>query len=188
MVVCDEMAFMQKKMYTEVIIPLLGMKKTKLLGISTPSPDEYNFFSRMLTLQYPGTDDYVFGNLVIDLACDACKRRNRAVDCRHMRGLIPHWKGTRKFDLAAQLYGDMSDDHLRESMGILTTSQDKLFDRKWIKSLERRPLWERKTRDCKPTHLFLSVDPNAGGSSHMAIVTIAWIHGIYMVSISVFLV
>jgi len=88
MVVCDEMAFMQDKMFHEVIIPLLGMENAKLLGISTPSPDEYNFFTHMLTLKYPGTDRHVFGNLVIDLACDDCKRRNRAVDCRHLQGFF----------------------------------------------------------------------------------------------------
>jgi len=66
-------------------------------------------------------------------------------------------------------------------MGILTTSEDKIFDRKWIEKLDKRPLWERTTRDCKPTHIFMSVDPNAGGTSQMAIVSIAWVKRTYMV-------
>ena len=186
-IVCDEMAFMHRRMFDEVVIPLLGMKRTKLLGISTPSPDEFNFFSRMLTLKYPGTEDYVFGNLIIDLACDDCKRRGRAVDCKHMAGLIPHWKGERKFNLAAQLYGDMNSDvHMRESMGILTSADDKLFDRKWIEKLQKRCVWDRKDRSCQPSHIFMSVDPNAGGSSQMAIISMAWVHKVYMVSVSIF--
>lgn len=181
-VICDEMAFMPNRMFTEVIIPLLGMKQAKLLGISTPSPDEYNFFSRMLTLKYPGTEDYVFGNLIIDLACDECKKKDRAVDCRHMQNLIPNWKGGRKFELAAHLYGELnSTAHARESMGILMTADDKMYDRKHIDKLAKRPDWYRITRDCVPTHIFISVDPNAGGTSQMGIVSTAWVKNTYMV-------
>lgn len=181
-VICDEMAFMPNKMFTDVIIPLLGMKKAKLLGISTPSPDEYNFFSRMLTLKYPGTDEYVFGNLIIDLACDECKKKDRTSECRHLQGLIPQWKGSKKFELAAHLYGELnSTSHARESMGILMTAEDKMFSRKVIDRLDKRPLWKRVTRDCVPTHIFVSVDPNAGGTSQMAIVSTAWVQNTYMV-------
>ena len=117
-----------------------------------------------------GTDAFVFGNLAVELACDACKRRNRAVDCRHMSGLIPEWKGTRILDLTKLLYGEPSGDQW----------VDGRLDVVCIESLENAPLWDCK--DCKPTHIFISVDPTAGGSSHMAIVTIALIDNICVVS------
>jgi hypothetical protein len=100
LVICDEMAFMNDRMFTEVIIPLLGAATTKFIGISTPSPDEYNFFSLMLTKKYPGTDIHVFGNLIIDLVCDECKKRDRAVDCRHLQPLLPAWKGQKTKEIS----------------------------------------------------------------------------------------
>jgi hypothetical protein len=182
LVICDEMAFMNDRMFTEVIIPLLGVATTKLIGISTPSPDEHNFFSLMLTKKYPGTDIHVFGNLIIDLACDECKRRDRAVECKHLQVLLPAWKGQKKFELASQLYGELNRDiHARESMGILMSSEDKIFDRKLVNKLDRRPVWTLMTPDCRPTHIYISVDPNAGGTSQMAIVSIAWVKNTYMV-------
>ena len=185
MVICDEMAFMKNTMFTEVILPLLGMGKTKLLGISTPSPDEYNFFTRMLTLKRPNSNKHAYGSLTIDLACDECKRKKRAVDCRHLLGLIPKWKGQKKFEMAAQLYGDLfSSYHARESMGLLLSSEDKIFDKDMIGKMDHRPMWYNKSRECMPTHIFMSVDPNAGGTSQMAIVSMAWVKNTYMVCFS----
>jgi hypothetical protein len=182
-VICEEMAFMNKQMFEQVVIPLLGMKKTKLFGITTPSHDEHNFFSRMLVLKDPSTDKNIFGVLIVDLACDECKKKNRAIHCRHMQNLLPHWKGSEKFELTSLMYGEGgSDTHLRESMGILTSADDKLFERSLINKLKNRPTWENVSSWYKPTHIFMAIDPNAGGSSDMAIMSIAFVSGIYLVS------
>ncbi len=182
-IICDEMAFMNDEVLRQVIIPLLGVSDARLLGISTPAHTESNFFKRMLELKYHGTDEHVFGTLIIDLACDECKRKERAIECRHLLHMMPKWKDTKKFDLSKELYGPRHSHVLmRENMGLSVQAQDKIFPERWLNKMIRRPYWTRTTRDCKPSHIFISVDPNAGGSNQMAIVSVAWVQQVFMVS------
>lgn len=174
---------MNKQIIDQVVTPLLGMKKTILVGITTPSSDEFNFFTRMLNLKYEGTDKNVFGTLIVDLACAECKKYGRAADCKHMQYLLPKWKGSDKFELTKLLYGaTCSDTHQRESMGIVVTADDKLFKLRWLQRLEKRPFWCRTDKALRPSHIFIGIDPNSSGSSQMAIITIAYIQGAYVVS------
>lgn len=137
--------------------------------------------------KHPGSDRKIFGTVDFKLYCDECKKR-RLTSCAHRRDLQPAWKGVTKFEIAEILYGDdYKAYHMRETMGATANDDNRLFDESWINLLERRPLWERKTRDCRPSHIYLSVDPNAGGTSRMAIISMAYVQGVYLVRISFFI-
>lgn len=182
-IVCDEMAYMDPALFFEVIVPLIEVNKAIILGISTPVGDAYNFFSRMIELEYPGTNDKVFSSIVIELACERCKRMKRAGECRHMLRLLPSWKGAEKFELAKLIYGDAQDDtRQRESLGIAAGCKDTTFEHKWIKALSKRHPWSNFSEEFIPTHIFMGVDPNAGGTSQMAIVSVAMVLDYMIVS------
>lgn len=184
-IVCDEMAYMDPSLFFEVIVPLIEVNKALILGISTPVGDAFNFFSRMINLVNPGTTDPIFESIVIELACARCKRMNRAGECRHMLRELPSWKGAEKFELAKLIYGDAQDDtRQRESLGIAAGCKDATFEIKWIKRLSKRNTWQNFSPEYMPSHIFIGIDPNAGGSSQMAIISVAMVLDQLVVCIS----
>ena len=49
MIIIDEAAAINARLFYETIVPLLEMRVTSLIAISTPL-DEFNFFSKILNL------------------------------------------------------------------------------------------------------------------------------------------
>jgi hypothetical protein len=86
-----------------------------------------------------------------------------------MKHLLPKWKSGGKQDMVRQIYGDNSADMLRESMGVTTNDSSAVFDDKWLNVLTSRPPYTPKNI---PSFIFVGVDPNGGGNSQMAIVSL----------------
>ena len=184
-IICDEMAYMDPSLFFEVIVPLIEVNKAIILGISTPVGDAFNFFARMIDLSYPGTPDRVFSSIIIELACARCKRMKRAGDCRHMLRMLPSWKGAEKFELAKLIYGDAQDEtRQRESLGIAAGCKDTTFEASWIKRFAKRSPWSNFSPEYQPQQIFIGIDPNAGGTSQMAIVSMTRILDELVVSLS----
>lgn len=178
----DEAAFVSLTFFNQVIVPLLGVKSTKLILLTTPPPDEHNYFSILLKCKVPGTDRNAFGNLIVDLACQTCKNKNRESQCKHKFHLLPKWKGSDKFILTATLFGDAHvNDHLRENMGITTSAKDKMFESGHIDDFEKKKKWNYVSPQTILQHVFVSIDPNAGGENEFAIVSLAVVHGVFVV-------
>lgn len=181
LIIVDEAAYTDNRLWLETIIPLVTMKDTIIICISTPSKDKHNFFHHMMTVTHPGTDRKVFGTIEFDLYCDECRKRRRPT-CRHRQDLQPKWKGKKKFEISEILYGEVYQSyHLRETMGVVTDENNQMFRSTWISFLENRNHWVRNTKDVKPSHIYLSIDPNAGGTSMMSIVSFSIIQGSYLV-------
>jgi len=98
------MAYMDPKVFFEVVLPLVEVDSAVIIGISTPVSDHYNFFDRIIKLNYPGTTDPVFASCKVELVCAACKRKKRMDNCRHKLWALPSWKGRDKFELAKLIY------------------------------------------------------------------------------------
>ena len=162
----EEAAFMALDVFFEVIVPLLEMETTALIAISTPL-DGMNFYSEMFELK--GGDGLpLFNTLRIGLSCAKCQAAGKAADCTHMKDIIPPWKSAAKFDMVKAIYGDRKDLLARESMGQITSDQCSVFPEKLINKMMERP--EYKMRN-PARYIFLGVDPNGGGASEMAIIT-----------------
>lgn len=176
LIIIDEMAYIAPELFYEVILPLIGVNRARILGISTPTGDTHNFFQRMLELRYPNTDDPVFASFILELVCKRCKRLKLYDSCRHMEHKQPQWKGSAKMEVMKLIYGnENSDIRARESLGVALSDRDAIFEEEWVKRLERRILWDNYAAIYKPKIIFMGCDPNAGGSSHMAIVSTAYI-------------
>ena len=67
------------------------------------------------------------------------------------------------------IYGDNSADMLRESMGVTTNDTSSIFQENWLNLFASRPPYQSSGR---PTVIFVACDPNGGGSSQMAIVSL----------------
>jgi hypothetical protein len=163
----EEAAFMALDVFFEVIVPLLELETTALIAISTPL-DGLNFYSEMFELK-GGDGENLFNTLRVGLSCDKCQKAGKATECTHMASIIPPWKSAAKFSMVKAIYGDRKDLLARESMGQITNDAASVFSQKLVDGLMNRPEWELRNN---AQFVFLGVDPNGGGSSEMAIVTI----------------
>lgn len=162
----EEAAFMALDVFFEVIVPLLEMETTALIAISTPL-DGMNFYSEMFELK-GGDGKPLFNQLRIGLSCAKCQAAGKAVDCTHMKDIIPPWKSAAKFDMVKAIYGDRKDLLAKESMGQITSDQCSVFPEKLINRFMEKPTYRLRN---PARYVFLGVDPNGGGASEMAIIT-----------------
>lgn len=86
-VILEEAAHMDKQVFFTVVVPLLGVKHTAVLAISTPD-DEFNYYTQLLELG-------LFRCIKIGLTCDACEALG--LPCTHRIKRLPHWKTMCKF-------------------------------------------------------------------------------------------
>lgn len=164
------MAYMNPALFFKIIVPLLEMRQTVLVAIST-LVDTWNFFSRLMELKYEdGTS--VFDVLPQRMVCDRCIERQEE-KCQHNMHLIPPWKSREKHDMARLIYGDDVQALKRESLGIVDNDSGGLFNAARIKSMltADRVRWEDSMAP-PPRFVFVACDPNGGGANHMAMVAL----------------
>lgn len=167
LILLEEAAFMPIKMFHEVIVPLLELETTALICISTPQ-DSSNFYSMMFEM-VDQAGEKLFNQIQVSMVCDDCKLTANPEKCTHMKHLLPKWKSGGKQDMVRQIYGDNTKDMLRESMGVTTNDNCALFQDDWIKQFVSRSPY---TPPSQPRVVFVACDPNGGGSSEMAIVSL----------------
>ena len=102
------------------------------------------------------------------MSCEKCQRLGKAAECTHMASVIPPWKSQAKFDMVKSIYGDRKDLLARESMGQITNDAASVFSQGMVEKMLKKSPWVMKN---KAKFVFLGVDPNGGGDSQMAIVT-----------------
>lgn len=160
----EEAAFMDLKMFNEVIVPLLELETTALICISTPQ-DSTNFYSLMFEMKDP-SGAHLFNQQKIEMVCEDCKRGPHPENCTHMKHLLPRWKSGAKQDMVKQIYGDNATDMLRESMGVTTNDSCSVFAQRWVDNFKKRPPYSFVNR---PKYVFIGCDPNGGGESEMCV-------------------
>lgn len=165
----EEAAFMDIGIFHEVIVPLLEMDTTSLICISTPQ-DRQNYYSVMFDMRDPKSGEKLFNSIELSLVCDACKRGPHPERCTHMSHLLPKWKSSEKQSMVRQIYAENSQDMLRESMGVITEETTAVFEASWINAFKERPRY--REAQAFP-YIWVACDPNGGGESQMAIVTVA---------------
>jgi hypothetical protein len=69
-VIMEEAAHMDKRVFNEVVVPLFGVINTAVLAISSPDDDQ-NYYSELLELK-TSTGETFFKVIKIGLACDSC--------------------------------------------------------------------------------------------------------------------
>ena len=64
------------------------MGNTSLLAISTLTSD-INFYTRLLRMRDPATEQPMFVSLSVELACRTCIDQGKATECVHRLHLVP---------------------------------------------------------------------------------------------------
>ena len=148
------------------------MDSTALICISTPQ-DSLNFYSEMFDMKGPD-GAALFRNIQVGLACEACLAAGKGGDCPHNVDEIPPWKSKDKFDFVKALYGDRKDLLLRESVGTITEDQSSLFTMPWVESMMSSNV---TLNHSLVPYIIVACDPNGGGDSQMALVSVAFYRG-----------
>ena len=172
----EEAAFMDIKMFNEVIVPLLELETTALICISTPQ-DSTNFYSLMFEMKDPAGNP-LFNQQKIEMVCEDCKRGPHPENCTHMKHLLPRWKSGAKQDMVKQIYGDNATDMLRESMGVTTNDSCSVFAQRWVDAFKARPPYTFINR---PKYVFIGCDPNGGGDSEMCVFSVTMEAGQFVI-------
>jgi hypothetical protein len=86
----------------QVVVPLLEMGDSVLIMISTPV-DSFNFYTELMELRDPSTNERILHGYVEELICPKCKETEHPEDCRHYLFKIPPWKSAAKLDIVKQI-------------------------------------------------------------------------------------
>ena len=163
---------MSPDMFFQVVVPLIGVKNTALLAITTPQSG-HSYFKDLMNLK--GADgEALFLCIRIGMVCASCTKHKRA--CNHKLTMNPHWKPperTAKVDAIMSARPEMRD---RETRGVDTSSQHFVCSEEEVDKLRAR---ERQVFPVgQPDVLFTAIDPSGGGQgSDYAVVTIAIVNG-----------
>ena len=177
----EEAAYLDMGVFYQVVIPLLELKTTALIGISTPS-DSTNFYSELTELKDEAGES-IFNVLKEGMICDECLGKPNAEDCPHRLQDKPPWKSQEKTGIAKAIYGDKTSIMNRELMGMITDEQQAAFEPSWTRAFINRAPYVLRAID-RVEYLFSGLDPNAGGEgSDMTIVTAFYMNGCWMVSV-----
>jgi hypothetical protein len=200
LIICEEAAYMDQQVFYEVVVPLLGMRDTALIAISTIL-DPSNFYSKLVDLR-DGQGTPLFDVQKFELVCDACRLTKTPWRCTHMVDTMPPWLSESKHlkirqFLPEELVG-------RETMGLAMSSGTRAFEATIVETFEssaretlpvgaglpralarlnrtRGPAVPRAAE--APAHvIYCAVDPNGGGVSEYAIASILCHSGSTVVS------
>lgn len=100
--IAEEAAYLNPKMFMEAMVPLMSVDGTAFLGITSPG-DEQNHFSLLQSLKDPKGEDLFF-NIKIGLICEPCLEA-RLTTCRHNLRRLPPWKSEARHDIVRAIYG-----------------------------------------------------------------------------------
>lgn len=169
-VVLEEASRLDRQVFEEVVIPLLGVKDTAVLAISTPL-DAGNFYSQMLDLKQADGVTPLFNVLRINLICEECSKLDLKdqIACPHKQHEIPPWKSSGRQQLVKTLLESNPEMYKREQLGMVTTKNNSAFPSSGVHTFQVSSLTLPVTE--RVSHVFVAIDPAGGGSSFAAITT-----------------
>lgn len=167
---------MKPEVFAEVCAPLLAMKRSAMLCISTlrGADNHYTQLTRRFTDMEKEGEQSPFRVMCVDMICDTCRAGPHPENCTHTDpDDIPPWQSSENRSTATMLIqgsGENSSSLVgREMLGISCDSLERAFERDSVWKLFNS---DRADPPPHPTNLVVGVDPNGGGSSMMAITTL----------------
>lgn len=182
-VILEEASRLDEAMFTEVIVPLLGVEGTAVIAISTPL-EEDNFFTQMTRMKDPISGKPMFQSLTIQLCCDECRAKGVIDVCPHKKSYVPPWKADEGRNAKVKaLMSNNSDMYQREALGISMSTQDMCFEPATIDTFSAAKI------NMVPfigtiRNAFIAVDNNGGGANCMAIICIVMTPAKHLVIVS----
>ena len=177
---CEEAAFMDMRVFYEVVVPLVEVEDTALILISTPV-DKYNFYMQLLEM-VDDENNSLFYVHNMPMQCAACAKENR-LDCNHKEDIRPSWKPSERSELVARLYGNNEKLRACETLGVTMDDDQRAFPTVCIEEFENAEKFDPSIFHTeRPPFIITACDPNGGGSSMTAILSLIVHSGKFVVS------
>lgn len=168
-IILEEAAVLPVAIMQEVVVPLLRMKDSTMLGISTVKGDE-NFFSTLFEMK-DEHDHPIFKSIAITRVCAPCHALGLS-ECAHA-AQAPSWHSSQREMIIKKLMENDADLYTNEAVGIVTTTNQSALDPEAV---------ARFTRRVFPGYtVYTIVDPNGGGPSDCAVGSFGLSHGALVV-------
>lgn len=179
-IVMEEMAVMAPSFFKKVTLPLLMVKGSVMIGISSIL-DTHNYFTTLLnfTDHRKAVRDAVY-SYTFRAACTACITKGIAKECRHMNAEIGEWLPAERREFVSAVYEYLGDEETmnQENLGISHDIVQAAFDSRQISALfskDNPPI--RSLASEHTSVIFTFIDPTGGGKSDLAICSCVWENG-----------
>lgn len=160
-VIMEEAAYIDPMIWQMICMPLMGVKGSVLLGISTPSGQD-NFYAGIISRKDKDGGD-LFALVLIGMSCEDCRARGIGAHCAHMKHMLPAWKDPD----GQKLLMDVMDENAfrQEAQGEQLSDKQPCF-----RPYEVAALWRRKRKRITGDNgvIFIGVDPCGGSGGAIA--------------------
>lgn len=162
--VVDEASRVPSDIISEVIAPMLRVKNTVLIMLSTNLGKD-NHYSKMFD-KAKGEFEPLFIKKQVDLMCENCKRAKKdPSECNHNEHRNPSWlSGASK--KRAKFFMTSQSMYAREVLGVVMSDENSVLDSSWLDRLTNKERWSIKF---DPTYvLYTYIDPSGSGKGHQS--------------------
>jgi hypothetical protein len=165
---------MKESFLKNVVVALRLMANAVLVMISSPGPIGAYYASLL--------ENPTFSVIKFSMACAACEKGKQPWKCTHKLGEIPHWQSEESVEEAKSMLANDPVVAYRELMGGSIDESTRVFSKEHLAMIKKKPL---VSTDKPPGHVFITVDPSGGGSSHYAICSSFYVKRSAVVSFSI---
>ncbi len=183
--ICEEFAHMNNQVFYRVVAPTLATGSA-FIGITTLGDEgDTNFVGKLIeTCDISG--NLIFKVIRIELVCSRCKHLGKDLICQHKMGELPYWYDGKRHKDIELMMKDQPDIFLREMKGVQTNLYTKpAFEKQSVLYIIQQIY--KSNQEIR--HVFVSVDPAAGGDhSKYAITSCIYVNDKLVVRIFFFII
>jgi len=153
----DEAAHIDPDLFYKTIAPILQMKNTSLMCLSSPEGDE-NYYSQLMNLVNPKTGKLFFKIYKAHMICERCKKLSpdRAILCTHVKQTA-FWINKKKSEMLRLLYSTDPTTAMKEYGGVSISNFLPCFRKEEIQWAFEGELHNTLS---VPPFIFIACDPN----------------------------
>jgi hypothetical protein len=149
----DEFAYVPEYLITGVIFPIIPVRSTAFLAVTTFGESPDNFATEMLRKKR-------FPSLEISLLCQTCYEKGHMDVCKHRAHYSPHWIDKAQQKIMRDALGpERQAKYLREMVGMIINNDSQCFQTKEVEKIFTSARIKLKH---PVEYLFVAIDPSGG--------------------------
>jgi hypothetical protein len=165
--IVDEAAHANPDLFYDVLFPILQMKKTSMMALSSPEGTT-NHFSKWIKLPDPDNPTQTwFRTLECFMICEDCRKlpKEEQIRCTHVKQTA-FWINQQKSRKFMSLYELNPSRALLEYGGMVDDDFIPCFKQADLVQFFDKPVYRTEST---PDYIFVTCDPSGGGMSQLAI-------------------